>query len=344
MSDNEVRVPIQEVEDVLRRVFSQVHLPEREAAVLIDTLLDAELRGVASHGLSRVKMVRQKIVNGSVVLPANLERLADRHAVARWDGQHGLGQWIAHQAMEDAISKASRYGIGAVSVRNSQHFGTAGYYAAMATERDMVGMVFSNASPRLAPWGGSLPLLGNNPWSIGMPTHVAGIPFVLDISNATSSAGRIRLAQKRGERIPDTWALDGNGEPTTDPAAALAGVLLPFGGHKGYGITLAVSMLASLLAAGVPDAEVETMDDPDRKQRVSHFFIAIHIDFFMPVAEFKREMQALVDSLHATPKLPRTDRIYYPGERGYLQKLQAMAAGTVALHPSGWNTIVALLD
>lgn len=344
MSETEILVPVTEIEEVLKRVFGKDLLPEREAAVLIDTLIDAELRGVKSHGLSRVKMYRQKLINGSIVVPTRLVRNAERQAVARMDGQDGLAQWIAHQAMADAIEKAAVHGIGAVSVRNSQHFGTAGFYANMAAERDMVGMAFTNASPRLAPWGGAQPMLGNNPFSIALPTHMAGVPFVLDISNAVSSAGRIRLAVKRGEQIPDTWALDKKGEPTTDPKAALDGILLPFGGHKGYGITLAVSMLTSLLAAGVPDAQVETMDDPNRVQRVSHFFIAINIDFFLPISEFKQEMRALVDRLHATPALPHTKKIYYPGERGYLQKRQLMEAGNAPVDSSVWKAIVVLLD
>ncbi|HWM80843.1 MAG TPA: Ldh family oxidoreductase [Pseudolabrys sp.] len=340
--DDGIQVSVADIETVLKRVFPPSLLPEQEAAVLIDTLIDAELRGVKSHGLSRVKMYRQKILNGSMVVPTRLERLADRQATARLDGQDGLGQWIAYRAMSDAIAKAAVYGVGAVSVCNSQHFGTAGYYAQMATEKNMVGMVFTNASPRLAPWGGATPMLGNNPWSIALPTHVAGIPFVLDISNAVSSAGRIRLAAKRGEPIPETWALDKDGNPTTDPVAALAGILLPFGAHKGYGITLAVSMLTSLLAGGVPDARVETMDDPDRVQRVSHFFIALNIDFFLPVSDFKREIQALIGRLHGSQKLPQVKQIYYPGERGYQQKKMLLAAGSVYVDAAIWQGILAL--
>lgn len=336
-------IPVDEVKAVLARVFGPALLPEAEAHVLIDTVIDAELRGVKSHGLSRVVLYRQKLVNGSIVRPARITRDSDREAVAALDGHDGLGQWLAHEAMREAIDRAASFGVGAVSMRQSQHFGTAGYYADMATQRDMVGLVFTNASPRLAPWGAAEPLLGNNPWAIGIPTHVAGQPFVLDISNAVTSAGRIRLAAKRDEPIPDGWALDAQGRPTTDAKAALGGLLLPFAGHKGYGITLAVSMLTSVLAAGHADVDVRTMDDPDQRQHVSHLFIALNVAFFQDLTTFRERMRTLIERIHAAPRLPGTPRVFYPGERGYEQKVQRLAAGRLPVDPLVWASIVSLV-
>lgn len=344
---HEKNLPLSELNDVLARVFGPDLLPVEEARVLIDTVVDAELRGVKSHGLSRVALYRQKLVNGSITRPATITRSGGREApraVAALDGHDGLGQWLAHEAMREAIEKAGQFGIGAVSMRNSQHFGTAGYYAHMATQRDMVGMAFTNASPRLAPWGAADGLLGNNPWAIGLPTHVPGVPFVLDISNAVTSAGRIRLAAKRGERIPDGWALDAEGRATTDPMAALGGILLPFGEHKGYGIALAVSMLTAVLAAGHADAQVQTMDDPDERQHVSHLFIALDVASFQDVGAFKERMRELIGSLHAARRVPGAERVFYPGERGYQQKERFVQSGFIPVDEVVWNGIVNLLN
>lgn len=344
MPKGETVLPVKEVESVLTRIFRKSGLPGDETAILIDTILDAEFRGVKTHGLSRVKLYCQKIITGSMVTPTQITPVSGQHGASCLDGHDGLGQWVAYKAMEEAISKASVYGAGAVSVRNSQHFGTAGYYANMAADRGMIGLAFTNASPRLAPWGGASKLIGNNPWSIAIPTDNPDIPFVLDISNSVTSAGRIRQALRRGEKLPDSWALDANGEVTTDPETALQGILLPFGQHKGYGITLAISVLTSLLSGGVLDTGVKTMDDPDDKQHVSHLFIALNISFFQPVPHFKERMKELIGQLRSSQILPGVAQIYYPGERGYLQKQKILTAQAVSVDQAVWKGIVALLD
>jgi LDH2 family malate/lactate/ureidoglycolate dehydrogenase len=344
MPKDEILVSVEELKGVLTRVFKKSKLPDDETAILIDTLLDAEFRGIKSHGLSRIKLYSQKIATGSVVIPTSISHLSNQHGTGCLDGHDGLGQWIAYKAMEEAISKASRYGIGAVSVKNSQHFGTAGYYANLATGRNMIGLAFTNASPRLAPWGGMTRMLGNNPWSIAIPTHDPAIPFVLDISNSITSAGRIRQALARGEQLPDSWALDADGKATTDPKAALEGILLPLGMHKGYGITLAISVLSSLLSGGVLDAEVKTIDEPGSKQHVSHLFIALNVDSFQPVHEFKQRMRELIAQLHASKTMPSVSKIYYPGERGFLQKQKILEAGEASVEQKVWEDIVALAN
>ncbi|TAL87916.1 MAG: Ldh family oxidoreductase [Candidimonas sp.] len=342
MSESEIVLPIEEIKSVLTRVFNKNRLPDDEAAILIDTLLDAEFRGIKTHGLSRVGLYCQKIINGSIAIPTQITHVSDHYGAGCMDGHDGLGQWIAYKAMQDAMSRAGRYGVGAVSVKNSQHFGTAGYYANMASDRDMIGLAFTNASPRLAPWGGVSKLLGNNPWSIAIPTHNPKIPFVLDISNSMVSAGRIRQALRRGGKIPNSWALDINGEATTDAQAALLGVLLPFGQHKGYGITLAISILSSLLSGGEFDSEVKTIDESASKQHVSHLFVALNVDFFQPIQYFKERMGVLINQLHSSKVRSDVAQIYYPGERGYLQKWRLLEAKETSIDKMVWEGIVAL--
>jgi LDH2 family malate/lactate/ureidoglycolate dehydrogenase len=338
-----LQLTINEVKDTLTRLYEKTGLPSEELTVLIDTLLDAEMRGIQTHGLLRVKLYYEKLKSGSIRVPSNPEIVTDRQAVGAIDGRHGLGQWIAYQGMREAIRKADLFGIGAVTVRDSQHFGTAGYYAKMAADENMIGLVFSNASPRLAPWGGVRKLLGNNPWAVGVPTPDKELPFVLDIANSVAAVGKIRRAITRGEQIQPGWALDRNGKPTTNPFEAMQGIILPFAEHKGYGVTLAVSLLTSLLGGGAFDAEIEPMDNKERQQRVSHFLIAIHIAWFQNIHVFKERVGQLIEQIHSSDLADGFNKIYYPGERGYQQKRSILESGVMDIQASIWEEIVALL-
>lgn len=335
----QVTVGIDELRAAVSRVYDNTGLLPEEKEVLIDNLIDAELRGVASHGIIRTIPYYNRMRQGGIRPAAPLTKVKDHHAISVYDANHGLGQWMAYQAMQSTVHKARSYGIGAVSVRNSQHFGTAGYYAKLAADEDMIGLVFTNASARLAPWGGKEPLFGNNPWAVAVPTPQKEIPFVLDIANSVTAAGKIRGALKRGEAIPSGWAMDANGELTTDPAEALKGILLPFGEHKGYGITFAVSILSSLLSAGRSDTEVTSVDQVEVPQGVSHFFAAIHIDAFQPIEAFKEQMGTLISQIHNGEKFANRDRLYYPGERGYSLKQRALRSGSAKVDQNVWEEI-----
>lgn len=340
----ETAVSIVEVTDMLHRLYSRVNVPDAEREVLIDTLLDAELRGIKTHGLMRVPLYYNNIAGRTVIVPTLLEICSEQGAVTVYDGHDGLGQWLAWRGMQTAMVKADQFGIGAATVRNSQHFGTAGYYAKLATDRNMIGLVFTNASPRLAPWGGTSKLFGNNPWAVGIPTHDPEIPFVLDIANSVSSAGRIWRALKNGETIPLDWALNERGEFTSDPQEALRGTLLPFGQHKGYGVTFAVSALSALLSGGTLDPDVLPMNAEGKPQHVSHFFIAVRIDFFQPLDEFKQCMKEMIERVHHSEKMPDVERIFYPGERGYERKSKQLRRGAVQMDANVWAEIERLVQ
>lgn len=340
---SEIPVSISEAKMVLSKVFKKAGVPHEEMEVLVDNLIDDELRCVESHGIARAKPYYNRIVKGVIKVPTKMERIADSRSVSSFDGHDGLGQWIAYKGMEEAINKAVLYGIGAVSVRNSQHFGTAGYYAATAADRDMIGLAFTNASPRMAPWGGIDKSFGINPLAIGIPTKDPETPFVLDFSNSIISAGRIRAALQNGEKIPTDWALNEKGELTADPAEALNGILLPMGRHKGYGMAFAFSILCSLLSGGLFDTDVSPVDDVTRPQGISHFFIAINIDFFQPIDAFKERMEELVDAVHCSRREPHVDRIYYPGERSYSKKRESIQSGIINLSRQTWDEVNALL-
>src|SRR5512140_2507124 len=215
---------------------------EADAHLLADTLVQADLWGHQSHGVLRLDWYRKRIVAGTLKADARPEFATDAGAVAVIDGRDGAGQALAKRAMEEAIARAKRHGVGVVGVRDSNHFGTAMYFTRMAAAAGCVGFLSTNASPAMAPWGGRAKAIGNNPWSIAAPAG-RHAPMVLDIANTAVARGKVYLARQRGERIPDGWALDAEGRPTADPRAAIEGIILPMAGHKGSGIAVMMDVL-----------------------------------------------------------------------------------------------------
>lgn len=336
-----VNVSIEEINQTLHSIYSKTSLTQSERNVLIDTLLDAELRGIKSHGLIRVKSYYLRLINAGITCPTSITKINDQKATAILDGNNGVGQFIAYEAMKDAIKKAQAYGIGAISVKNSQHFGTASYFAKMASDEDMIGIVLTNASPRLAPWNGNQKMLGNNPWAIALPSGYDKVPFVLDIANS-NSAGKIRKALIENEEIPSGWALNSEGTPTNNPEEALNGILLPIGEHKGYGITLAFSMICSLLGNSPFDSEVKSVDSQDQPQHISHFFIAINISFFQSVTHFKKRAKERFDQITSSKRIDSNKPIFYPGQRGYIQKEKLLKTGNFSISEQVYREIMDL--
>jgi LDH2 family malate/lactate/ureidoglycolate dehydrogenase len=233
---------------------------------------------------------------------------------AALDGQNGLGFVVATRAMAEAIAMARESGIGIVSVRRSTHFGMAACYVLQALDAGFVSLVFTNASPAMPPWGGREPLLGTSPLAAGAPGGRLA-PFVLDMSPAVAARGKIRLAEKRGEKIPLGYALDAQGRPTTDPAAALQGVVLPIGGPKGSGLSMLMDIFGGVLSGAAYAGDVgDQYKAYDRPQNVGHFFLAMKPDLFVPMAEYRSRMDLLVERIRACPKAEGFDEILLPGE------------------------------
>ncbi len=241
------------------QLLQKLGVPHQEAEVTADTLVSANLRGVDTHGVMRMTYYTAKLRSGVIKPKVDLTPIRETIATALLDGHDGIGQVISHRAMQIAIRKAKEAGIAYVSVRNSNHLGACAYYSMMALPHDMIGFVFTNASPRLAPTGGTERLFGNNPWSIAVPAG-RQLPVVLDMANSVVAAGKIRVLQKEGKPIPEGWALDVDGVPTTDPEKALKGILLAIGGYKGYGITLIVDLLTGVLADSAYGPRVKGME------------------------------------------------------------------------------------
>jgi LDH2 family malate/lactate/ureidoglycolate dehydrogenase len=215
--------------------------------------------------------------------------------------------------MLDAVARAKRHGVGVVSVRNSNHHGALGYFTRLAAQAGCIGMLTANGGPAMAPWGGKRMAVGTNPWSIAAPAGRYPA-MMLDIANTVVARGKIFLARQRGAPIPHHWALDAEGRRTTDPVAALAGVILPMAGHKGYAIALMMDVLAGVLSGSGILTEVNSPYKTDKPSRCGHFFLALDIEAFGPRAAFEARMEQMIAEVKAVPLAPDFDEILYPGE------------------------------
>lgn len=301
-------------------------VPEHNAEVIADSLLDANLRGVDTHGIMRLPVYLERIKKGN--LDSNARVLVEKETdfSALLDGGGGFGQVASFQAMALAVNKAGEKGMGVVAVRNSNHFGAAAYYSMMAATTNLIGIALSNAAPRLAPWGGRKPVLGNNPWSIAIPAG-GDNPIVVDMANSAAAMGKIRVAAQSNQKIPFGWALSEDGKPTDDPLKALNGILLPMAGHKGYSITLIVDILAGVLTGASFGTKVKPSDTINGFQDVGHLFIAIDIESFMPFETFISRLNVLLDEIRNSDLAHGVDKIYLPGEIEYICKQKRIREG-----------------
>ena len=294
-------------------IFAALKVPPNDAKLLSDSLVQADLWGHQSHGVLRAPWYAKRFQNGSMRAVTQQETIIDAGAIAVVEGHDGIGQVLAARATEEAIRRAKQHGIGAVAVRNSNHFGTAMYFSHMGAVKNCVLMVTTNASPAMAPWGGREKRVGTNPWSLAAPAGKHA-PMVLDIANTAVARGKIYLAKQYGEKIPNGWALDAEGKPTTDATAAIAGLIAPMAGHKGYAIAVMMDMLSGVLTGSSFGAAVAGPYQSEKRSGCGHLIIALNIAAFMAPLEFAARMEQLIAQLKSTPLAAETAEIFYPGE------------------------------
>ncbi len=296
-----------------RDAYLRLGVPDDDAALVADSLVQADAWGHGSHGVMRTFWYGARIEAGAMAAVTRAGLVTDAGALAVLDGHDGIGQVIARQAMEEAIVRARQHGVGAVSVRSSGHFGTAMYFTRMAAASGCVGFLSTNASPAMAPWGGREKRVGTNPWSVAAPA--GGLPpLLLDVANTAVARGKLYVARQRGEAIPEGWAIDEQGHATTDPAAGIAGVILPLGGYKGYGIAVAMDVLSGVLSGSAFGEEVVGPYRAGERSGAGHLAVAIDIAKVRPLAEFEADMERMIRRLKATPRAPGVEEILYPGE------------------------------
>ncbi len=299
--------------DFAAAVYAGQGVPEADARLIADTLVQADLWGHQSHGVLRLgwylDRLRNKVMN-PVTTP---EFVVDAGGLAVIDGHDGVGHVLAKRAAEEAIKRAKVHGIAAVGVRMSNHFGTCMYYTLMGAREGCVMMLTSNGGPAMAPWGGRKKIVGTNPWSIAAPAG-RHAPFVVDMANTGVARGKIYLARNKHEPIPEGWAITADGAPTTDPQAAIDGIILPMAGHKGYAIAAMVDMMSGVLTGSGFLSSVHSPYKTADKSNCGHFMMAINIEAMQPLSEFNTRMEQFVAEIKAVPLAQGYDEVFYPGE------------------------------
>lgn len=300
----------------VQAAFEKLGVAGRDAQIAAEALVAADLRGVDTHGVIRFSphaWYVKWLSEGSMTAKPNIRVTSETPSTALLDGDRGMGMVIGHRAMELAIDKAQSCGIGMVGVRNSRHYGMSAQYAMQALAHDMIGIAMTNAGRQVVPTFGREARFGTNPMCFAVPADKE-LPFVLDMATTTAAAGKLELAARLEKSIPTGWALDEKAQATQDPRVAQkARRLLPLGGsrdngsHKGYGLAVLVEILCGVLTGTV--TALNTDQDPR-----GHFFGAIRVDAFRPVAEFKKDMDRLIRELKSTPPIEGQRRVYVAGE------------------------------
>ena len=293
-------------------VYRSAGVAESDAELMADSLVQADLWGHQSHGVLRTGWYLARLKSGVMKSSSAPGLVVDGGAVAVIDARDGVGQVAAAYAMREAVARAKLHGIAAVAVRNSNHFGTCMYYTRMGADAGCVAFLSSNGGPAMAPWGGRKKIVGTNPWSVAAPAG-RHAHFVMDMANTGVARGKIYLARNRRESIPEGWAIDQDGRATTDPQAAIDGIILPMAGHKGYAIAATMDVLSGVLAGS---AFLSGVHGPYTAQRsgAGHFIFALNIEAFQPLAEFNARMERFIGELKAVPLAQGVKEVFYPGE------------------------------
>src|SRR3954463_6106843 len=311
----EALVPAATLLEFCTACFEKAGLSAEAAGVVARNLLFANLRGVDSHGLIRLKIYLERFRAGGFKLHQRPRIISEQESAAVIDAGHGIGQVAATMAMKLAITKAEKSGVAVVSVKNSNHFGASAFYALQAVEHGMIGFSATNAGPTMAPTGGREGRLGNNAMALAVPAGSAP-PLVLDMATGAVAWGKIFVAQQEKRKIPPSWALDKQGVPTDDPnAAAQQGLIQPFGGYKGYGLSLLIDILTGVLSGGAFSMHVRTLyQQVEKPAEVAHTCAALRVEAFMPLDQFRQRMDAIIELMHSCPPAAGGGRIFVPGE------------------------------
>jgi L-2-hydroxycarboxylate dehydrogenase (NAD+) len=324
-------VPVKVLHKFMSTIFERLGTPAEDARICADVLIASDLRGIQSHGVGRLKYYYDRIQRGQHQTTTVFKIVKETETTAVVDGHHGMGHVISYRSMQLAIEKARRYGLGAVAVRNSTHFGIAGFYPLMAASEGMMGLTVTNARPSIAPTFGAEPMLGTNPIAFAAPSDM-DYPFCFDGATSIAQRGKIELAARAEKPVPEGWVIDNEGQSLTDPDQILedlnkaTAALLPLGGagelfagYKGYDLATLVEILSASLSGAMFMKELLGFA-PDGSRRpfmLGHFFLAIDIEHFIPLELSRRITGQIMRALQDARRAPGQDRIYVAGEKEY---------------------------
>ncbi len=307
------------LESLVAHLAAGMGVPANDAALFAEVLVDADLHGVSTHGVSRLNIYLQRIDARLIDPQAALTIDRRTGSTLALDAGNGLGQIQARKALDLLLPLARQNGLAAATIRNSQHFGALSWYGNYAASQKMVLLAMTNGEPAMSPEGGFEAFFGTNPIAASFPTG-KGFPVKIDLATSTVARGNIIAAQKKGAPIPGGWALDRQGNPTTDAAEALLGTVLTMAGHKGYALALMVELFSGALSGSAVGPDVGSMyKNMNRKQDVGHFFCLFDIAAFLDYDEYLRRVDATIDRIKAAKKRPGVEEILVPGERSARQ-------------------------
>lgn len=304
--------------EVLRQFMVQVlakaGVPAQDGDLVADNLLKADLRGVGTHGISRFPRYLMRIKNGTINPRPAVKIGSTLPAVLAVDGDNGLGSVVAAKALDASMAGADKFGLCVTGVKRSNHFGAAGYYCDIAARRNYIAIVMTNALAAIPPWGGKEAYLGTNPLAIGFPRKDKA-PVVIDFATSVVARGKIIAAAKQGASIPEGWALDKEGRSTTNAEEALAGMILPMAGPKGYALALAIDHLCGVFTGAAFGRDVASYIGEQNQADVGHLFIVVRADAFMDMAEYYERTERFCGGIKDVAKAANVSEIYLPGER-----------------------------
>lgn len=341
MSEQNVKVSVNTLVDFMLEALAAMGISEEDSRIIADVIITSDLWGVRSHGIAHLKMYYERIKKGLQLPKTIITLVKDTPTTAVLDGGNGMGMVIGHHAMNMAIDKARRYGLGAVAVRNSSHYGVAGYYPLMAVKEGMVGLSVTNAHPSIAPTFGVKPMLGTNPIAVAAPTDEP-FPYMYDAATAVVPRGKIEVAARAQKPLPEGWVINQEGVSATDSTNMIKEMdlgnvaLLPvgglgdmFGGHKGYGLATMVEIFSAAFQDGTYLWGLTDTDADGKPQflRIGHFFLAIDVEHFIPLESFKKTTGNMMRELRSAKVAPDQSRIYTAGEKEYYNTQRVQEEG-----------------
>ncbi len=334
-------IPFEIVEQTMIELLVKSGVPIHDAEIVADVLISADKLGIDSHGVNRLKPIYLDRIKDKILNPiTQIDIIKDKAATAVIDGNNGMGHVISKFAMQKAIDKAKIYGLGMVAVRNSTHYGIAGYYSLMATKENMIGVTGTNARPSIAPTFGVENMMGTNPLTFGIPTD-EDFPFLLDCATSVTQRGKIEIYAREKKAVPQGWVIDDEGNSKTDSVeilqdliagnaalTPLGGIGEETGGYKGYGYALVVEILSAALQSGAYMKMLLGYKDGKKiPYPLGHFFIAIDVDAFNDVDEFKKISGDILREIRASKKAPKCNNIYTPGEKEHMHFIERKDKG-----------------
>lgn len=318
--------------DFSNSCFTSLGMPMHEAKIITEVMLEADLRGIHSHGFLRLPIYIERIQKGHMKNEAEITHENNSSSTLVINGNNSAGQVVGKYAMEKSIEMAEESGIGLSAVKNSNHFGITAYYSLLATQRNQIGIVISNVAPLMPAIGGKEKVIGNNPISIAAPSK--GKPIVLDMALSNTALGKVIFHKENNMDIPETWGVDSNGLPTTNPSKVInGGLLTAVGGPKGFGLAVMAEILTGVLSGGNFSKQIPSMYDTQQKQSISHFMLSIDISKLISLDTYYSNIDELVTYIKNSSKAEGVNEIYMPGEIEFMKEEENLKKG-VPIEPN----------